>query len=304
MSWAGYQPAPPMSKIVIFCGKGGVGKTTLSFSLALRAAESGRKVVVVSSHPLHELAVALSLEGLAAQFPSAARNLYVVHIDPRDLLADVVRANFPSQWVADAVLNSQIYRNLIEVAPGLKEFQFLARLQQLAERTVAGAPNYDLLLWDAPSSGHFLSTLHAARNFETFLTGPLASAGADLARFFSSMSRITLLPVTTLEEMAIQETTEMCARLDTEFALKAEAVLMNLVSPLATAAESDVDPLASVDDAALRFAVGRARIERHHASELKREVPAPQIAVERARNWSSDLDLLAQLGRSLDAIAK
>src|SRR6266436_3036785 len=193
------------SKIIIFCGKGGVGKTSLSLALALRFAQNGKRVVVVSSHPLVELAVAVSLAGLSEEFPTAARNLFVVHIEPRDLLADLVRKNFPAQWVADAVLNSHIYHNLIEVAPGLKEFQFLARMQQLAERTASGAPDYDLLLWDAPASGHFLGTLHAARNFETFLTGPLASAGGELARFFSNASRITLLPVTTLEEMRSEE---------------------------------------------------------------------------------------------------
>src|SRR6266446_5144817 len=102
------------SKIIVFCGKGGVGKTTLSLSMALRCAERGKKVVVVSSHPLPELAIAVSLEGLA----------------------------------------------------------------------------------------------------ETFPTGPLASAGAELARFFSNASNITLLPVTTLEEMANEETIEMCARVE------------------------------------------------------------------------------------------
>src|SRR5215467_4198255 len=106
------------SKIVIFCGKGGVGKTTLSLSMALRAAESGKRVVVVSSHPLKELAVAVSLEGISDAFPTAARNLFVVHIDPKELLADEVRKNFPSQWVAEAVLNSKIYQSLAEAAPG------------------------------------------------------------------------------------------------------------------------------------------------------------------------------------------
>jgi len=292
----------PQSKIVIFCGKGGVGKTTLSLSLALRAAEGGKKVVLVSSHPLPELAVAVSLEGMTAKYPNAARNLFVVHLDPKELLADVVRNNFPNQWVADAVLNSQIYHNLIEVAPGLKEFQFLARLQQLAERTASGGPDYDLLLWDAPSSGHFLSTLHSARNFETFLTGPLATAGADLARFFSNTSNITLLPVTTLEEMAIEETVEMCAKLQAEFAIKASAILMNLVSPLADASESAIESLSGSTDPALRFAVGRAAIERERAGELRRAIPSQQVAVERARHWSTDLDLLTQIGHSLDRI--
>lgn len=290
------------SKIIVFCGKGGVGKTSLSLSLALRCAETGKKVVVVSSHPLPELAVAVSLTGLASEFPVAARNLFVVHIEPRELLADLVRKNFPSQWVADAVLNSHIYRSLIEVAPGLKEFEFLVRMQQLAERTASGVPDYDLLLWDAPASGHFLGTLHAARNFETFLTGPLAAAGADLARFFSNASHITLLPVTTLEEMAIEETAEMCARLEAEFALKAQAVLLNLVSPLATASAPEIDALRHIDDPALRFAMERGLVERERAGELRKKIPAPQIAVERVRGWWSDLDLLNQIGRSLGGI--
>jgi len=113
------------SKIIVFCGKGGVGKTTLSLSMALRRAQSGKRVVVVSSHPLSELAVAVSLTGMADMFPKAASNLFVVHLEPRELLADVVRNNFPANSVADRVLNSHMYRNLIEVMSGLKEFQFL-----------------------------------------------------------------------------------------------------------------------------------------------------------------------------------
>ena len=77
--------------------------------------------------------------------------------------------------VAEAILNSSIFKNLVEVAPGLKEFYFLARLQQLAERKAAaagaGGPDYELLIWDAPASGHFLTTLPlGAAAFEAFLS--------------------------------------------------------------------------------------------------------------------------------------
>src|SRR5215475_3644828 len=129
------------SKIIIFCGKGGVGKTTLSLAYGLSQAQKGQRVVLVSSHPLPELAVAISLAGLSEQMPDAAKKLFVVHLDAKELLAEVVEKNFPVQWVARAVLQSQIYKNLVAVAPGLKEFYFLARMQQLAERTRAAAPD-------------------------------------------------------------------------------------------------------------------------------------------------------------------
>jgi anion-transporting ArsA/GET3 family ATPase len=300
----------PQSRIVIFCGKGGVGKTTLSLALGLHHATQGRKVVVVSSHPLPELAVAVSLEGLADQYPAAAQNLFVVHLDPKELLAEVVQKNFPVQWVARTVLNSQIYRNLIEVAPGLKEFYFLARLQQLAERKASAsgndAPNYDLLLWDAPATGHFLSTLRAARSLEIYLTGPLAVAGAEVARFLSNPSFITVLPTTTLEEMAIEETIEMCSALEREFQLPPVTVLVNLVSPLATASSAELEQLRqtarSSSDPALCFALERGIIERERLDELGRKIPAPALALERLRHWTSDLDLLCQLGRSLATV--
>jgi anion-transporting ArsA/GET3 family ATPase len=300
----------PQSKIIIFCGKGGVGKTTLSLALGLKHAALGRKVVLVSSHPLPELALAFSLEGLSEEWPAAAKNFFIVYLDAKELLAEVVVNNFPVQWVARAVLQSDIYRNLVEVAPGLKEFYFLARLQQLAERKRVASetvPDYDLLLWDAPATGHFLSTLRAARSFEVYLSGPLASAGADLNRFFSNPANIAVLPITTLEEMAIEETVEMCRALDEEFQLHAATVLLNLVSPITSASLDSVEEVRRIalaaSNAALSFAVERGLLERERAAGLRDTLDIPTVEVERIRNTQRDLDLIEQAGRYLEAIA-
>jgi anion-transporting ArsA/GET3 family ATPase len=296
------------ARVVVFCGKGGVGKTTLCLADGVRNASAGLRVLVVTSHPLPELAVTISLDGLATQFPTAAQNLFVVHLDAKELLAEVVRANFPMAMLAGAILDSSLYKNLIEVAPGLKEFYFLVRLQQLAERRVkeggGGSREFDLLLWDAPASGHFLGTLRAARGFETYLQGPLAAAGAELARFFSQRGNVALLPVTTLEEMAIAETGEMCQALRSEFGLLPERVLMNMVSPAVGANREELEQLRQrASTPALRFAVGRALLEAERVNELA-ALGAPVLAVERARQWSSPIDLLATLGEPLAALPK
>ncbi len=292
---------------MILCGKGGVGKTTLSLALALRVARSGRRVLVVSSHPLEELAVAVSLEGLSTRFPQAATNLFIVHIDSKQLLAEVVEKNFPVEWVAKAVLSSSIYQNLIEVAPGLKEFYFLARLQALSERQAEGTPAYDVLLWDAPATGHFLSTLGSAKNFETFLTGPLAVAGSELHRFFSNLENVALLPVTTLEEMAIAEMTEMCETLESGYRLKSVAAVLNMISPLALVTDEAARQLAAecegTADPALKFALERGALERERVAQIRSRSIGPLIGIERLRRFQDDLDLLDKVGQPMEGVA-
>jgi len=294
------------ARLVIFCGKGGVGKTTLSLAAGLKHAMNGRRVLIVSSHPLAELALAVSLEGLSTRFPAAAPNLFVLYIDPRDLISDVVAEHFPAPAMAQRILNSSIMTNLIEIAPGLKEFFFLGRLQELSERrkskSAAAPPDYDYLIWDAPATGHFLTTLRSAKNFEVFLTGPLAAAGAQLRRFFSNSQNIQLIPVTPLEDMAIAETLEMAQSMAKDFGVNCSAVLVNCASAMCSATEADIAGLGPMTGAApaMRFAVERGLMERERCVELRAALPAPQVLIPRITQSSNDLDLLVRIGERMD----
>ncbi|HXJ44694.1 MAG TPA: ArsA family ATPase [Bryobacteraceae bacterium] len=298
----------PQARVIVFCGKGGVGKSTLSLAMALKLARSGRRVLVISSHPLPELAVGISLNGLGSRFPEAAGRLFVVHIDPVEQISELVHKHFPMPIVARTVLNSSIFQNLIAVAPGLKEFFFLARLQQLAERRAPDerTPIYDDLIWDAPATGHFLSTLRAARGFEAYLTGPLSSAGAELHRFFSAPDSLHMAAVTQPEEMAIAETIELSQGLRKDFGIRPANVVLNCVSPLCTAAEDEIAGLDAVNASeAMKFAIERGREERDLCLKLATDLPIRQVFVPRlihsdATRADADLDLLETAGKYLD----
>jgi anion-transporting ArsA/GET3 family ATPase len=188
----------------------------------------------------------------------------------------------------------------------LKEFFFLGRLQELSERrkgdSASTPPDYDYLIWDAPATGHFLSTLRSARSFEVFLTGPLAAAGAQLHRFFANPRNIQLFPVTVLEEMAIAETIELAQSMAKDFEVGCSALLVNCVSPMCAAPEEGVAGLGETSGfpEALRFAVQRGLMERERCRELRAALPAPQMLIPRITHWSNDLDLIAKIGGGMD----
>lgn len=295
-----------LARLVIFCGKGGVGKTTLSLAAGLHHAMQGRRALIISSHPLSELALAVSLDQLTPRFPQASQNLFVLYIDPKDIIGDVVRKYFPASALTQRILNSSVFTNLIEIAPGLKEFFFLGRLQELAEeRTYSAngaASQYDFIIWDAPASGHFLSTIRSGRSFEQFLPGPLAAAGGQLHRFFSNRRKIQLFPVTPLEEMAIAETLEIAGAMNREFEVPCAAVLVNSASPMTTATESEIAQLQTSGNTspALKFAVDRGLTERERLKELSSSLPAPQVIIPRITHSADDLDLLVRIGGLMD----
>jgi hypothetical protein len=204
---------------------------------------------------------------------------------------------------------------LIEVAPGLKELAFLARLRQLAEGKSQDGEmrRYDLLIWDAPATGHFLQTLKVSRNFDTYLSGPFAVLGKELTHFLSDPTKIRILPVTILEEMSVDETIEMCGELRDELDMPPASLICNLASPLLSSPDDvyrqvcDGFAAQGANFAEFKFMLDRHAVERQLFQRLCAAVPAVPCIVERAPRYRSDLELLdglaEALGRNLTDVA-
>jgi anion-transporting ArsA/GET3 family ATPase len=290
--------------VTVFCGKGGVGKTSISLALGLRHAIQKRPTVVVTSHPLSELAASVSLAGIKERYPEAADALFVIHINPREVLDNTVKKGIPSSILINAVLSSSVYRSLVEVAPGLKEIAFLNRLHRLAEERSEAGKNFDRVVWDAPATGHFLQTLRVSRSFEQYLSGPFALLGAQLARFSSDSTQIAVVPITTLEEMAVEETIDLWRQLGDDLAIVPRAVLCNMTSPLARSTQP-VEQLrgqleAEGDDGAIEFILDRNAIERSLFSKLRAALPGALHLIARKASWTTDLDLLLDIANQME----
>jgi anion-transporting ArsA/GET3 family ATPase len=293
------------SKLIIFCGKGGVGKTTISLAFALSQADRGRKVVVVTSHPLKELALSISLDGLKEQHERAAANLFVTYLSPQEILKQRVLETMPSAMLGRAVTSSRIYRSLIEVAPGLKEIAFLGRLTQMARERSQGedAPRFDLLVWDAPATGHFLQTLKVSRNFRAYLPGPLSILGTDLADFFSDSTGLALFAVTILEEMAVEETHDLYKSLIDEVDVHPSGLICNMVSPWISAHRLAADGLDSGRPSeSLRLLWDRFRVERLFLERLAALGSDKLHLVERIPESEPSVNFLFAISRQLASL--
>ncbi len=154
--------------IVICCGSGGVGKTTVSAAFALEAARRGRRACVVTIDPAKRLADALGVDTLAntprqidGDWPG---ELWALMLDPKGTFDELIARYASSPEQAEGILANRIYRNLTGALSGTQEYMAMEKLYELSEDG-----HYDLVVVDTPPSRNALDFLDAPRRLTRFL---------------------------------------------------------------------------------------------------------------------------------------
>ncbi len=168
--------ADPTTKIAICCGSGGVGKTTVSAALALRAAEAGRKVVVLTIDPAKRLAQSLGVGQLDNTprrvhgfDPGNGGSLDAMMLDMKRTFDEVVLEHTTPEK-ADAILANPFYVALSSSFAGTQEYMAMERLGQLhAEAEATGS--WDLIVVDTPPARSALDFLDAPEHLSSLLDG-------------------------------------------------------------------------------------------------------------------------------------
>jgi anion-transporting ArsA/GET3 family ATPase len=158
--------------------------------------------------------------------------------------------------------------------PGMRELLSIGKVWELAQlqRRTRGAAPYDIVIVDAPATGHGIGILKTPRMFaEIALVGPIAHQGRTIATTIEDRSFTGIVSVATAEEMPVNETLAMCSELAAD-GLPLELVILNALYP-ARFDEQDAHALASALDTCespLARAAVRAALSEHARAATQR----------------------------------
>lgn len=284
-------------RLVFVTGKGGVGKTTVAGCLARVAAARGQRVIVCE----------IATEQTWHEELEIAPRIHSIAVDPehamREYLTDQVGGA-----LSRMMTSSRIFTYLAAAAPGMRELLTIGKvwdLAQLDQRRTGDTP-YDLVILDAPATGHALGMLRTPRTFrDVARVGPISRQAGRIDEFLTNPELTGIVAVAAPEEMPVNETIEFITALHDEMALEPDAVIVNGVYP-DRFKDAEVALIESLDRRSRKLgaALSSHRRARHHKNQvrrLRRRAPALTLPfVFKAELGDAELDELAGvLGRGL-----
>jgi len=276
--------------LIFVTGKGGVGKTTVSAALGLVAARAGKRVLVCEVAAQERITAAFGLPPTGFEEVEIEPGLHAFSANPDDSIREWLYYQLRSRTLAGLVSGNRIFGYLAAAAPGLAELVTIGKLWELAQierKTPKSAP-YDLVIVDAPATGHGLALLQAPQTFgEIARVGPIHRQAETIHAFIRDPTATAVVAVTLPEEMPVSETIDLERRLDGALAMPLERVFVNAVlSERLTAKDVEVLEDTSGGSAQVRRAIGASlaayettRAQRTQLARLRRTLAAKAVTL-------------------------
>ncbi len=218
-------------ELLFITGKGGVGKTTMAAAIGLQAAREGRRAIVVEVGEQSRLPSLFGVSAAAAGTETWLEdNLASITIDPDRALLEWLQAlggRIPGRVLA----SSCTFQYFAAAAPGAKEIFAMVKMWKLT-RSQARRNGYDLVVIDAPATGHALAMLGSPRTFGAIARiGPVAGQTREIQEMLEDERRTAYIGVALGSEMAVTETLELQEALQRQLGRGLSTVIVNSVLP-------------------------------------------------------------------------
>jgi anion-transporting ArsA/GET3 family ATPase len=307
-------------RLVVLTGKGGVGKSVVGAALAVAARERGKRVLLV------EVAAPVEAARLLGAHPSQGREtetlpgLFTVNLDPATVMDEYVRHVVKLEWLARRILGSPIYHRFFAAAPGLKELMVLGKVMVLEEARarLSKRPQWDLIVLDAPATGHGLQFLKVPLAASAAVpVGPVGHNARRVLALLRDPARTALVVVAIPEEMAVVEAVQFHRLAAEELGMEATAVVLNgcherrftdedeaeVLRLTAEGTDGDLWPDVPLK-AALRAArrqIRRRKLTRFYQARLRRSLDTPLVSLPFLFREALGLEDVRLLARKLEA---
>jgi len=303
-------------RLVFVTGKGGVGKTTVAAALGIAAARAGRRTIVCEVAHQERMSHVFRGAGVGYSETRLRAGLYAISIDPQRSMEEYLRQQVKPEALYTLLFDNRLFQYFAAATPGMRELVTIGKVWELAqfERRDPEALPYDLVIVDAPSTGHGLAFLRTPRTFrDAARVGPISRQAGKIDSFVSDPEFTGVVAVALPEEMPVNETVDFERDLRAEMELGLDAVVVNALYPerfddeeaerieQAAAANGSSPPV----DAALRAAIlehHRARSQRVELERLRGELGRDPLTLPFLFQPELDLDSFDLLSTDLEAV--
>ncbi len=262
-------------KLITVIGKGGVGKTTVAAALAVMAARRGLRVLLAAVQAKSRLGDMLGSGPIGPHIREVWPGVEAVDMVPEVNLEEYALMTLKLRSLYRLVIGNSVVQSLLAGVPGLYQWSLLGKVTFHAlEQKEDGTPRYDLVILDAPATGHGLDLLRVPLTItEAIPSGPLREEALERWELLTDPDRHEVLPVTLAEEMAVAETFELVGRLEAMGLTSRSLVVNKLLPPLFRAEDSEQLASLELDGPFVDvIAAGRVRAtwQRIQAEQMKR----------------------------------
>jgi anion-transporting ArsA/GET3 family ATPase len=196
-------------RLIFVTGKGGVGKSTVAHAFGRLAARQGQRVIIA------ELGAGSGAGGIDEV--ALSPGLFSITIDPQAAMEEYLRVKAGA--VGGALAHSRLFGALAMATPGLRELLAMGKIWELAQlqRRTRDGDVYDLVIVDAPATGHGVATLRTPQVFaDTARVGPIAHQAERIAATLADRSFTAVVGVSLAEEMPVRETLSLADTLEAD----------------------------------------------------------------------------------------
>jgi anion-transporting ArsA/GET3 family ATPase len=252
-------------RLVFVTGKGGVGKSTVATTLGLIGARRGLRTIVVELASQERMQRTFEHELELFTEVELAPRLYTISIDPQHSMEEYLRLK--AGPMGGLLSSSKLFQAFAMATPGMRELLSIGKVWELAQlhRKTRGAAPYDLVIVDAPATGHGVGILKTPRTFADIArVGPIAHQGRQISETIADRDFTALVAVATPEEMPVNETLALRDALAGE-GLELDLVVMNALYPARFDPEqaAELEAASAQAQAPLKRAALRAALSEH-----------------------------------------